>query len=93
MTIPDVPKAEKSGADEHLNWVIDQLTTNYMSSTNPNVKQASVVFLLSILPHGQEHRVVKTRLAEIQSGPVTNSFSRFDFYWLNKEKPDSNRAL
>ena len=44
-------------ADEQLNWVIDQLTTKHVVSTNPNVKQASVVFLLAVLQHGQKHPV------------------------------------
>jgi len=57
---------DPSVSDKQLNWVLDQLTTKYMWSTHPNVKQASCIFLLAILQHGQKHNVVKGRLAEIQ---------------------------
>ena len=52
-----VPGCPTGVADKELNWIIDQLTKEYMISTNPNIKQASVVFLLAVLQHGQKHPV------------------------------------
>lgn len=54
-----------AGADE-LEWLVTQLTEKLSRSTHPNIKQASCLWLLSLVKHCMAQGAVQSKLSAIQ---------------------------
>ncbi|XP_053558665.1 proteasome adapter and scaffold protein ECM29 [Bombina bombina] len=62
-------------AGVHVNdvvpWVLDQILNKHVSSVNPHVRQASCIWLLSLVKKLNTHQEIKSKLKEIQSAFVS----------------------
>ncbi|CAJ0940188.1 unnamed protein product [Ranitomeya imitator] len=54
-----------------VTWVLDQILTRHVVSVNPHVRQASCIWLLSLVKKLSEHQEIKSKLKEIQSAFIS----------------------
>ncbi|XP_068090418.1 proteasome adapter and scaffold protein ECM29 isoform X2 [Hyperolius riggenbachi] len=52
-------------------WVLDQILNKHVVSVNPHVRQASCIWLLSLVKKLSNHVEIKTKLKEIQSAFIS----------------------
>nr|DBA28234.1 TPA: hypothetical protein GDO54_008627 [Pyxicephalus adspersus] len=61
--------AEKD--NDVVSWVLEQILNKHVVSVNPHVRQASCIWLLSLVKKLSEHVQIKTKLKEIQSAFIS----------------------
>ncbi|XP_056374752.1 proteasome adapter and scaffold protein ECM29 [Hyla sarda] len=54
-----------------VTWVLDQILNKHIVSVNPHVRQASCIWLLSIVKKLNNHQEIKSKLKEIQSAFIS----------------------
>ncbi|XP_078427300.1 proteasome adapter and scaffold protein ECM29 [Cetorhinus maximus] len=52
-------------------WVLDEILKKYIISSNPHVRQASCIWLLSLVKKLSQHKEIKSHLKEIQSAFIS----------------------
>ncbi|XP_066460523.1 proteasome adapter and scaffold protein ECM29 isoform X2 [Eleutherodactylus coqui] len=52
-------------------WVLDQILNKHVNSVNPHVRQASCIWLLSLVKKLSNHQEIKSKLKEIQSAFIS----------------------
>ncbi|KAM4053541.1 proteasome adapter and scaffold protein ECM29 isoform 2-T2 [Anomaloglossus baeobatrachus] len=54
-----------------VTWVLDQILNKHVVSVNPHVRQASCIWLLSLVKKLSNHQEIKSKLKEIQSAFIS----------------------
>ncbi|KAM3938188.1 proteasome adapter and scaffold protein ECM29 isoform 2-T2 [Leptodactylus fuscus] len=54
-----------------VTWVLDQILNKHIVSVNPHVRQASCIWLLSLVKKLSNHQEIKSKLKEIQSAFIS----------------------
>ncbi|XP_072010829.1 proteasome adapter and scaffold protein ECM29 isoform X2 [Engystomops pustulosus] len=54
-----------------VKWVLDQVLNKHIGSVNPHVRQASCIWLLSLVKKLSNHQEIKSKLKEIQSAFIS----------------------
>ncbi|XP_039615329.1 proteasome adapter and scaffold protein ECM29 isoform X2 [Polypterus senegalus] len=63
------PKGVK--LNDVVSWVLDEILNKHVVSPNPHVRQASCIWLLSLVKKLNQHKEIKTHLKEIQTAFVS----------------------